>query len=372
MYQRDFRILLAFYFAYIWLVVFSRSILPTYFLAEGITLREMMAGIVFSFVGQIVALLSFKKLSVLLSWRLALVSFMAFIALIVNIASSEQFYLAMAISGLSLFFFFVPYNIAHFEATPAQRRGESSAVMFIIWPLISVFAPLLAGFLATINITLIWIFSIFFFLMSYYLIRLQKNFQINYSIKEAIEEIKATRTFIFFQGVWEALAIGIIPVYTLFFIKTPLSYGAFATYLAVIGVISNLLLGRLTDRLQKRVVFLYPLTIALTIITLLFPLATSNLQLWAVATAAISFLLPLFWNVSTAMVVDTHPNLRLAIPGREFMLALGRATGLFLTFISFSIEKSPKYIFFVLGAVILLYPLNLYWNTKIKKNFSYL
>lgn len=372
MYQKGFLKLLIFYFSFVWLLSFSKAILPTHYLAEGLSYKEMMFGNVMIFVGQIFALLSFRKFSSRPAWQLAPLLWLVFILLIIKIVSPAQFYLAMFINGLTLFFFFIYYNIAHFRLTPAQNRGESSAVMFVVGPIINVFAPLLSGELAQINISLLWIGTAISFVISFGMANIQQNFQLTYSLSDALREIRATRNFIFIEGVWEALVFGIIPIYTLFFIKEPLQYGVFAAYLAAMGVISNLLLGRLTDKLQKRSVFLYPLTIALTVITLLFPLAASSLKLWAIAAAAVSFLLPLFWNVSTAMVVDAHPNLDLAIPAREFTLAIGRLTGLLLAFLSFSVEKSPKYIFIVLGIVILLYPLNLYWNTKIKKNFQYL
>ena len=128
----------------------------------------------------------------------------------------------------------------------------------------------------------------------------------------------------------------------------------------------------MTDKLQKRAIFLYPITMGLAIVTLLFPLATQDLKLWTILVTAVTFLIPLFWNLSFAIVIDSHPNLDLAIPGREIALALGRMLGLFLAFLSFSFEKTPKYIFVVLGLVMLLYPLNLFWNTKIKKTYQYL
>lgn len=372
MYQRDFLRLLIFYFSFTWLASFSRTILPTHYLAQGLSYKQMIFGTVLTFVSNLFVLLIFKKFTSHQAWILAPFFWFLSILLIIRILNPAQFYFAMLINGLAPIFFFVFYNIAHFKNTPTQNRGESSAIMFTVGPIVSVFAPLASGAVAQINISIFWILTAVFFFVTLYLANMQKNFHLNYSILSAVREIKATRRFIFIEGVWEALVFGIIPVYTLFFIKTPLEYGAFAAYLAAVGVASNLLLGKLSDRLQKRVVFLYPLTIALAIVTLLFPLATADLRLWAILTSAVSFMLPLFWNISTAMVVDSHPNLDLAIPGRELMLVTGRLLGLILAFLSFSIEKTPKYIFIVLGVVMLLYPINLFWNTRIKRIYQYL
>jgi len=106
--------------------------------------------------------------------------------------------------------------------------------------------------------------------------------------------------------------------------------------------------------------------------TFFFLFATKNLTLWIVTISIIQFLLPLFWNVSTALVVDAHPNLRVAFPGRELVLAVGRVTGLLFASISFVFEKSPSTIFIVLGITLLLYPTVIYWNRNISKKYTYL
>lgn len=372
MFNKKFLLLFTFYISYVWFTTFGTSILPTHFLAQHLNFQQMMFGTVLKFVAQILLLITLTTFTSKISWRLALVSSLGYILLSISIYNSFQFYMASFINGFAMFFFFVFYNIAHFEHTPQEKRGHSSALMFIIPSLIGIAAPLLAGYIAQINIIFLWVISIISFLISFYLVRTQENFQVSYRIKTAIEELKATKIFIILEGIWEALPFGVIPIYTLYFIKTPLEYGAFLSYLALVSIMANFTLGKITDKLQKRTIFLYPLTIIMACATIMFVTAKSNLITWIILTGIIQFLLPLFWNVSTAMVIDTHSNLKLAIPGREFLLAAGRILGLLMAFISFSMEKSPHYIFIILGIIFLLYPAVLFWNTKISKSYSYL
>lgn len=332
----------------------------------------MMLGKLLLFSGQIILLLFLTSFESKKAWRLAFFLYFGYILLSIKILNPTQFYIANALSGAALFFFYIFYNIAHFENTPREKRGYSSALMFSVGPLISIFAPLASGFLASTNIVYLWIFSGVSFLIAFYFTKRQENFHLAYTLKSALNEIKATRWFIFIQGVWEALVFGIIPIFSLFFIKEPLQYGGYLAYLALTAVLANLILGKFTDKIQKRAAFLYPLTISMAILTLLFDLAVRNIFLWIVFTGLLQFLLPLFWNVSIALVVDSHPNLRLAMPGREFMLAAGRIIGLLIAFISFSIEKIPHNVFFVLGFVMFLYPVILFWNTRISKRYRYL
>jgi uncharacterized membrane protein YjfL (UPF0719 family) len=370
--DKKFRNLFVFYSLYIWFTSFSGSILPTHFLAEGLNLSQMIFGKFLFYIGNITLLLLLPTFRSKRAWRLALILNFGYILLSIKILSSFQFYAASIFSGFALFFFFVFYNIAHFENTPQEKRGYSSALMFSIGPIIGIVAPLASGYLAATNINLLWIFSGVFFLVALYFINRQEDFSVTYTLKSALREIKATRWFIFIEGIWEAMVFGIIPIFSLFFIKKPLEYGGFLAYLAVVAVIANLLLGKFTDKIQKRAAFLYPLTIGMSIVTFLFVFAVQNLFLWVIFAGLLQFLMPLFWNVSTAMVIDAHPNLRLAIPGREFTLAAGRIIGLLLAFLSFTIEKTPHNVFFILGTVMLLYPAMLFWNTRVSKKYSYL
>jgi len=374
MFKSSYLKLIVFYTSFIWFVGFSKAILPPYFLSHGLTLNQIIFGAGMSFLG-ILFLLIIKFSNFIkarLSWQLALLSAFVYILLVINISSYFKFYIASFIYGFATFFFYIFYNIAHFKNTPREKTGHSSAVMFSVGPIVSIGAPLLAGFLAQINFLFVWIFSGVFFLLAAYLARRQNNFPVKYEIRPALKEIRATRSFIFLEGIWEAMIFGIIPVYTLFFIKTSLGYGTFLAYLSLTAVLANLILGKFTDKIQKRIIFLYPLTIIIAVITFLFPLATSNIVFWVIITGALQFFVPLFWNISTAMVIDGHPNLELSIPGREIMLTLGRVLGLGLSFLSFYFEKTPFYIFIFLGFVMLIYPLNLYWKTKFKKQYVYL
>lgn len=364
--------LFIFYSLYIWFTSFSGSILPTHFLSQGINLQQMMLGRMLVFGTPIVLLFLVTSSGSKKSWRLALVFYFGYILLSIRILDLFQFYLANILSGFALFFFYISYNVAHFKNTPQKKIGYSSALMFCMGPFIGLVAPVVSGYFAGTNISWLWIFSGIFFLMAFNFAGRQENFHLAYTLKSAFSEIKATRWFIFIGGIWEAMILGIIPIFTLFFIQKPLEYGGYLAYLALVAIIANIILGKFTDRIQKRSAFLYPLTISMAVMTFFFVFAVKNLYLWLIFTGALQFFMPLFWNVSTAMVVDSHSNLELAIPGREVMLAAGRTIGLLIAFISFTFEKTPHNVFYVLGFIMLLYPMLLLWNTRVAKKHIYL
>lgn len=252
--------LLILYSTYIWFTSFSGSVLPTYFLGQGLDFKQMMLGRLLLFSSPIILLIFMTSFRSKNAWRLALILNFGYVLLSIRIMHPFQFYIAHILSGFALFFFFTFYNVAHFENTPQEKRGYSSALMFSVSSLIGIFAPLASGFFASTNIAYLWIFSGVFFLAAFYFTKRQDNFHLSYSLKLAPNEIKSTRWLIFIGGIWEAIIIGIIPIFTLFFIKDPLKYGGYLAYLALIAVLANLILGKFTDKIQKRTACLYPLT----------------------------------------------------------------------------------------------------------------
>ena len=370
---RPFVKLIIFYISFLWASSFLRAIVPPHILSRGIDFKEMTIGLIVLFSGQILLFFFLNKnFPSKLSWFLGMICFLLSVLLVIDVKSANQYYLSSLFNGFLLFLFWVFYNIAHFKSTPKEKIGISSGVMFGIWPLVGVVAPLTAGFLGEINLVIAWAVSLAFITLSAFLIKFQTNFSITFDIKESIKEISSTRLFIFISGVADALNLGLIPIYTLFFIKSALGYGSFLAYLSLLSVFATLLIGRLSDKLQKRIIFLYPVTIVMGAVSLLFTLGTENIIIWIVLSGIISFLVPIFWNISTAMVVDMSPNLEISIPGREITLALGRLLGLSFVLISFMYEQKPFYIFLVLGIIILLYPLLLFWSSKIRKKYHYL
>jgi len=370
--RKQFLSLIVFSTSYMWFKNFSNSVLNPHFLNQGLSLQQMILGTTLFFSSPLILQLVKRKYSSRKSWRLAPIISLLFILMIIRIFSVWQFYLASIIGGLAIIFFWLPYNINHFELTPKHRTGLSSAILFSLISLVTLTAPLVAGFLAQINYLFIWVLSGVFFLIPFSLVKSQRSFTVSYSLKSSIREIKATRLFIFLQGIWEAMIFGVIPIFSLYFIKSPLYYGTYMAYLSLMGILANLLLGRYTDKKQKRIIFLYPLTLIMAITTFLFPLAISRIIWWIAITGIIQFFAPLFWNISTAMIVDAHLNLRQAIPAREFVLSSGRILGLALIFINFKFQSKPTYIFYFLGTAMLLYPIILFYNTKISKKYTYL
>jgi MFS family permease len=356
--------LIIFNVVFAWTDSFSFSVLRPHFLDQGLSIENMNFGMLYHFIGACLMIILIRKIASRLSWRLALMASFLTILLIIKINNAGQYYIAWAISGLVTPLFYIVYNIAHFKLTPQHRTAYSSAIMFSIFPIIGLIAPLAAGWLAQIDYLYIWVFSGIFYAVTFLLTKFQTDFPVNYNLVAGWRSIKTTRVLLFVQGIWEILVFGIIPIFSLHFISSPLYYGTYIAYLSLMSVIANLFLGHLSDKLQKRLVFLYPVTILMALATFAFPLVTTSLIFWLILTGIIQFLSPLFWNFSTAYFVDRQPDVLISMPIRELVLNVGRVLGFIVLAINFKFEARPVYIFYFLGLVMLIYPLVLGYNHR--------
>lgn len=362
--RQQFFNLLFFYAAYLWFRSFSTSVLGPHFLENDISLAQMILGSFWFFLAGSLCIILYKTYSSRNAWQQAIVLSIIAILIVVKVDHVWQFYLYSFILGLGNVLFFIPYNIAHFRLTPSHRTSFSSGIMFSVYPIIALIAPLAAGWLAEINYAYIWYGSIIFFFISLSLVKFQARFTFNFNLKHDLIYLKPTWLIVIFQGLWEPIIFGVIPVFTLNFIQTPLAFGTYFSYLGLVAILANLFLGRLSDKLNRRLRFLIPTTILIGVGTMMLPLATSKLIFWLIITGMIEFLVPLFWNFSTAYFVDRQPDNIRSMPAREWLLSVSRMIGFLLVFFNFYFQTKPTMIFYLLGGVMLLYPAVLIYNTR--------
>jgi hypothetical protein len=265
----------------------------------------------------------------------------------------------------------VYYNIGHFLYTPKGKTGTSGALMYAISPAISIVAPLVAGTLAVNNINYLWLLALASFVVAYSLTFRQPDFRVDYTLSKSLKSIKSTRIPIFIEGVWEAVLFAIIPVLTLNFITDLGNYGKYLAYLSLVGTIAGLILGRYTDKYGKRSYLLWPISITLSILTLALIMCQQSLIAWILITSLIQMVIPIFWNIMTALVVDQGADLKIVFPGREIILATGRLVGLSCTAYLVSIGQI-NIALFLLALVILTLPAYLHYQSKIIKKYHYL
>lgn len=368
--NQKFKSLLILYAAYVWSNKIASSIIPAYLLGRGITVNQMFLASVLEFIPMLLVLLFVRIHSAKLSWRLAIISGLIATLSLINAQSEFRLYLTYIFAGISMALFFIYYNVGHFLYTPKDRTGVSGGIMYAVGPAIAIIAPLVAGSLAISHINYLWLICLLSFCLAYTLTYRQADFQISYKLKSSFTTIRAIRIPILLEGIWEAIIIAFIPLSTLHFISTPAGYGQYLAYLAFIGTIAGLLIGHFSDKFGRRSFLLTPISVILTLATIGLIFGLKSFAYWIIVTSLIQFMIPIFWNITTALMVDQDLDLKIAFPAREIILTFGRLLGLAFTYICV-INSQINLLLIVLALVIISLPIYLHYQSKIARKFVY-
>lgn len=340
--------------AFSWFVSFGRSVQPTHLIEQGISIPQIFFGSILLIVGQLVLLMGigFKQRTYSLRsvWTIALYFYALFFILSsFTIFSLTQYYIASMIAGIGSCLFYLFYNIRYFSEEKEGKTYGHAAKFFNILIIISLIAPFLAGLIGEVKFMYVAILTLFFFIIAVVVARSLPDSMYSFSMAQSYKSAYGAKKIIFLNGLYDSLGWGILTVFTLQFIQTPLSFGIFASYLAIISVISNFIMGKIGDRFKKgHVVAAVSSALAFGAV-LLMGFSSTSLAAWVVANGIMQFISPVFTSTALALALERSTDKLMMLHAREMLMNVGRfigvvAAGLMLYF------KLPGYWFFVLPA----------------------
>ncbi len=230
--------------------------------------------------------------------------------------------------GVTNLFFWAPFNILYYEF----RKGDNAAlgaVYYAIGPVLSLFTPAIAGFLAaSIGFPILFALAMLSFALTFaatFLLIENKGY--GYSFISCIRSISGLRSLIFMEG-FAGMAITSITlnVMLLLFENHPAGFGLFTSLVTVFAVAASLVTARLSDRLKRRREFLLPL-VALFSLASVFASQSHDVLSFFVGFGLVSFFSRIFYPLPLALVVDNSKSLVESMVGREIFLNLGRLCG---------------------------------------------
>ncbi len=184
--------------------------------------------------------------------------------------------------------------------------------------------------------------------------RTGKDRLLHFDIKKALKNTEGVRTLNMLEGIFEGILWTAVPLATISFITAEVDYGLFFSYLGLFGALAAVVLARMSDRLKRRTLFIYPTVMLLGISTILAAFS-NTLILWAIANAAIAFIWALVAPFQVAVVLDKSKNLVDAMASREFFMNLGRVMGGFAAIVSLILFGLSEYSLVAAGITMFLY-----------------
>ncbi len=249
--------------------------------------------------------------------------------LILAVSTSLAHTLLAAVAyGLLMMYFWTAYNALHFKKQPPNQNATNSAHYWVvIWtaalalPLIGAAILNAAGFkelyLVAVALSIGLLGKAFSFTKE----------KIRFNLARDIRKSHGYRTLTFLEGALTAMPLCILPALSVLYFPTPTEFGIYTAFVALAGIAAAIVLAQASDALNKRKRFLAPLSLA-TAAALLAALLAQDAWVWAVATAAFSFVYALSSPLRIAVILDKEKRAEVAMSNREFLLNAGRVAAL--------------------------------------------
>ncbi|HAO65012.1 TPA: hypothetical protein DCQ44_03480 [Candidatus Taylorbacteria bacterium] len=340
--------------AFSWFVSFGNSVLPTHLIAQGLTIPEIFFGSFLLIVGQLVLLtaIGFKQrtYSFRRVWTIALSLYAIFFILSsFQILSLAQYYIASLIAGIASCLFYLFYNIRYFSEQKEDKTYGHAAQFFNILIIISLIAPFLSGLIGSLNFSYVAVLTLFFFLIALVVARSLPDQPYSFSMAQSYRSAYGAKLIIFLNGLYDSLGWGIITVFTLRFIQTPFSFGAFASYLAIVALISNYLVGKVGDKFKKGHVVVAVSSLLAFVSIILMGFSSTSFYAWIIANGVMKFISPIFSSTTLGLAIDRSADKLMMLHAREMLMNFGRFVGLAIAGLMMYFS-APGFWFFALPA----------------------
>lgn len=351
-----------FLLVFILAVYIGRGFITLWLNQNGFTFPQISLFYLIDFaIPPLILLFVVKKFSTVKSFSIAFISEILLMVSLYRFFHPWQIYLSGLLAGTTVVFFYITYNTLYFENTPKNKRATSASLFTLVGPFMAILVPLVVGFFGQKwGLSAIFLVAAFILLINFYLIRFLPKIEFESNLRKSLTAGRQINFLLFLEGVRETAMVA-ISLFVLFFIRQPLPFGIFFSYLGFTSAATTVLLGFVSDKLKKRTFVLYPITsmVALSIIGLGF----SQTLIWlTIFSGILGFISTINGTFVTTMVLDKVPKIKEGMIGREFLLGAGRVVGMLIIFTSFILFNSPKVALILIGSLYFLFPITLYFK----------
>ncbi len=264
-------------------MLFTQTLLVFWLSKNGFGFSELILYYTCCFLFSLIAILYFpkKNINVKKAIFFGILCSALGVLVLVKIFSPVQLYLSAIFGALNILFFWVPFNTMYFKYSSEEKRGLNSGILFLINPIIGITLQPLAGIIAEkFSFETMFLIGMVMYLIPLFLVKIIPNFNLDLNIKNELHNLKFNWTT-FFQGMASRVNYTLVPIYTLFFIKTPMGFGNFFGYLSLITVIAAIFNGHISDKMKNRKYFFY-LFLSLTALSFLLLAFSSSPYYWGI------------------------------------------------------------------------------------------
>ncbi len=345
----------------LWLTasILGGSLLEVYLFELGMSINEIISTGIIWFVATLFLTPMFRKVPAKKFMLLGIAIGLLSVIMIYAIPDTKAAYLFRFLLGLTHFFFWVPFNTMFYEFKK-ENNAVMGAMYYSLGPLLTVFLPGIAGIIAgTFGYGNLYILAAVAYVATFVLALsfLDEKKTYEYRLTDALKSLSGLKTLIFLEGFAPGVIVSVLlEVMTLQYVHTPAEYGAFISLTTIFAIAASFMTARISDINNRRREFLVISAIAFGLSAMLTSI-TSTATMFFLGFALINFFKTVFFPLPFALLVDNSKNLFNTMVGREWLLSLGRVTGIISTLIIAIYMGIQEALFFCGVVMLIVYPL---------------
>lgn len=355
--DRPFLRLYSMQFFYVLTHIFGWTLAPLYFVKMGYSFLDIALYFALSFATSLLAIMILKNSRSDKLMRAGLILKAVIFVITAYIYVKPLLFISAILWGAMTIFYWVPMNIHFFKFRTAGKHARHAGLFFVLWPILGTIIPAIAG-IAAEKYGMAFVFFLAAAIMVPAILLsfgMKQSEAIYFDFKKFTANTKGVKTIIFLQGIWEGMDWLAVPLVTMSFISGAVDFGAFYSYLGFFGIIAFFIAGRASDKMKKRAVFLYPITVAMAVSTILSGISATFFA-WGIFRGAVSFLVNIFSPFAMTVVIDTSKSIEDSMISREFFLCFGRALGTMIVALMLIMSIPIQNALIVSGAILFLHP----------------
>ncbi len=351
----------------IWLLswTFASSLFEVYFFGLGMAVTDIYLANAFWFVAGILTVPLFRGFRARDSMLVGILISMLAVLLLFAYPETWMAYAFRFMIGFTHVFFWAPFNTLYYEF----RKGNNAtlgALYYAIGPLLSLFAPAVAGFIAALlGYPSLYLFSLALFALSIALtLAFVENRSYRFDFMKGLRAVSGLRSLIFMEGFSAAVIVSVtLPLMLLNFVSNPIEFGTVTSLLTIFSLLATFFTAGLSDRMKNRGSFIIP-SIACFAASALIASQMIDLAIFFIFFGLVNFFSRIFFPLPLALAVDNSKSLHDTMLVREFMLNVGRLSGTLVGYAIFIFSDLRTVL--LLQALMLLIYIPVYENRKRK------
>ncbi len=265
------------------------------------------------------------------------------------------YYLYPIIIGITAGFFWIPANYLYFINCNKKDHTSTSSWYFNLSAFFGIILPPLGALIIRrFGFSLLFLIGgIIYFLLLIFIWKIVPNDTYQVPISNEIPKFKKLKTITLLEGSLHYFSGYIIPIFTLFFIQKELEWGAYLSYLALLGIIVSFFLSKRSDKNGKRWIYLLVLFSFLSMVITILGFV-KEAWLWILLTGIFAILNTISYPIHLAFSMDVKEVDLGFWKVREFFLNVGRVIALSLCLI-FVLLGFNLGVFILFALICLLY-----------------